>query len=35
MQNPFATHYHELTELEDKLPGIKNCCIEVKKKATR
>ena len=28
----FATHYHELTELEDKLPGIKNCCIEVKKK---
>jgi len=28
----FATHYHELTELEDKLSGIKNCCIEVKKK---
>jgi DNA mismatch repair protein MutS len=28
----FATHYHELTELEDKLTGIKNCCIEVKKR---
>lgn len=28
----FATHYHELTELEDKLGGIKNCCIDVKKK---
>ncbi len=28
----FATHYHELTELEDKLNGIKNCCIDVKKK---
>jgi len=28
----FATHYHELTELEDKLNGIRNCCIEVKKK---
>ncbi|NLY17836.1 MAG: DNA mismatch repair protein MutS [Clostridiaceae bacterium] len=28
----FATHYHELTELEEKLAGIKNCCIEVRKK---
>jgi len=28
----FATHYHELTELEDKQSGIKNCCIEVRKK---
>lgn len=28
----FATHYHELTELEDKLPGIKNYCITVKEK---
>lgn len=26
----FATHYHELTELEDKLPGVKNYCISVK-----
>jgi len=28
----FATHYHELTELEEKQPGIKNCCIDVKKR---
>ena len=28
----FATHYHELTELEDKLSGIKNCRIDVRKK---
>ncbi len=28
----FATHYHELTELEDKLPGVKNYCIAVKKR---
>ncbi len=28
----FATHYHELTELEDKLPGVKNYCVDVKKK---
>lgn len=28
----FATHYHELTELQDKLGGIKNCCIDVRKK---
>lgn len=26
-----ATHYHELTELEGKLPGVKNYCISVKK----
>lgn len=28
----FATHYHELTELEDKVEGIKNYCISVKEK---
>ncbi len=28
----FATHYHELTELEGKLAGIKNYCIAVKEK---
>lgn len=26
----FATHYHELTELEGKIRGIKNYCISVK-----
>lgn len=26
----FATHYHELTELEGKLIGVKNYCISVK-----
>ena len=26
----FATHYHELTELEGKLEGVQNCCIAVK-----
>jgi DNA mismatch repair protein MutS len=26
----FATHYHELTELEDSLPGVKNYNIAVK-----
>lgn len=28
----FATHYHELTELEDKLEGVKNYSIAVKEK---
>ncbi len=28
----FATHYHELTELEDKIDGVKNYCIAVKEK---
>ncbi len=28
----FATHYHELTELEDTLPGVKNYCVTVRKK---
>ena len=28
----FATHYHELTELEGKVTGIKNYCIAVKEK---
>ena len=28
----FATHYHELTELEDKVDGVKNYCIAVKEK---
>jgi DNA mismatch repair protein MutS len=28
----FATHYHELTELEGKLTGVKNYCISVKEK---
>jgi DNA mismatch repair protein MutS len=26
----FATHYHELTDLEDTLDGVKNYCIHVK-----
>ena len=26
----FATHYHELTELEGKINGVKNYCISVK-----
>lgn len=26
----FATHYHELTELEGRLPSVKNYCISVK-----
>ena len=28
----FATHYHELTQLEDKLEGVKNYSIAVKEK---
>lgn len=28
----FATHYHELTELEGKLAGVNNYCIAVKEK---
>ena len=28
----FATHYHELTELEGKVAGVKNYCIAVKEK---
>ena len=40
MQNPkksgaktlFATHYHEMTELEDQLDGVKNYRIAVKKR---
>ena len=28
----FATHYHELTELEGIVPGVKNYCVDVKKK---
>lgn len=28
----FATHYHELTELENKITAVKNYCISVKEK---
>ena len=28
----FATHYHELTELEGRVDGVKNCRIAVKKR---
>jgi len=28
----FATHYHELTQLEDKIPNVKNYSIAVKKR---
>ncbi|MBQ3848191.1 MAG: DNA mismatch repair protein MutS [Clostridia bacterium] len=27
----FATHYHELTELEGTVPGVKNYCVEIRK----
>ena len=26
----FATHYHELTQLEGQLPGIRNYCVAIK-----
>ena len=28
----FATHYHELIELEEKIPGVKNYSVDVKEK---
>lgn len=28
----FATHYHELTELEGRMPGVNNYCIAVQEK---
>lgn len=31
----FATHYHELTELEDKLEGVKNYRIAVSKQGDK
>ncbi len=27
----FATHYHELTELEGRIDGVKNYCVDVKR----
>lgn len=29
----FATHYHELTELEGKIKGVKNFCVAVREEA--
>ena len=26
----FATHYHELTEIEGKIDGVNNYCVEIK-----
>ena len=31
----FATHYHELTELEGKIENVNNYCIAVKEKRGR
>lgn len=31
----FATHYHQLTELEGKLDGVKNYCVAVKEKGDK
>ena len=31
----FATHYHELTELEQLLPGVKNVHVSVQEAGTR
>ena len=31
----FATHYHELTELEGKLKGVNNYCIQVKEQGEK
>ncbi|MCK8817686.1 DNA mismatch repair protein MutS [Natroniella sulfidigena] len=31
----FATHYHELTELEDELPGVKNYNVAVQEEGER
>ncbi len=31
----FATHYHELTELEGAIPGVHNYCISVKEQGDR
>ncbi|MFO0775464.1 MAG: DNA mismatch repair protein MutS [Nitrospiraceae bacterium] len=28
----FATHYHEMTELADRLPGVRNCRVAVKER---
>ena len=31
----FATHYHELTELEGKVDGVKNYCVSVKEQGDK